>query len=81
MEFPAVANFDCTQALVEAVKAEAVNYHVGITATSDTFYPGQERYDTRTGHVISHFRGSMEEWQALGVLNYGNYSTGVCANR
>lgn len=70
MEFPAVADFECTQALVEAVKAEAVNYHVGITASSDTFYPGQERYDTRTGHVIRRFRGSMEEWQALGVLNY-----------
>ncbi|MGI9276064.1 MAG: uridine phosphorylase [Endozoicomonas sp.] len=70
IEFPAVANFECTQALVEAVKAEKVNYHVGITASSDTFYPGQERYDTRTGHVIRQFRGSMEEWQALGVLNY-----------
>ena len=70
IEFPAVANFDCTQALVEAVKAEKVNYHVGVTASSDTFYPGQERYDTRTGHVIRQFRGSMEEWQALGVLNY-----------
>lgn len=70
MEFPAVADFECTQALVEAVKSEEVNYHVGITASSDTFYPGQERYDTRTGHVIQRFRGSMEEWQALGVLNY-----------
>lgn len=70
LEFPAVANFDCTRALVEAVRAEDVNYHVGVTASSDTFYPGQERYDTRTKHVIRHFRGSMEEWQALGVLNY-----------
>lgn len=70
MEFPAVANFECTQALVEAVKAEETEYHVGITASSDTFYPGQERYDTRTGHIIRQFRGTMEEWQNLGVLNY-----------
>lgn len=70
MEFPAVSSFDCTEALVSAVRSEAVNYHVGITASSDTFYPGQERYDTKTGHVIRYFRGSMEEWQALGVLNY-----------
>ena len=70
MEFPAVAHFDCTQALVEAAKAEGANYHVGITASSDTFYPGQERYDTRTGYVNRQFRGSMEEWQQLGVLNY-----------
>ena len=70
MEFPAVSSFACAEALVSAVRSESVNYHVGITASSDTFYPGQERYDTLTGHVIRRFRGSMEEWQALGVLNY-----------
>ena len=70
VEFPAVANFDCTQSLVEAAKSSDATYHVGITASSDTFYPGQERYDTRTGYVNRHFRGSMEEWQHLGVLNY-----------
>ncbi len=70
LEFPAVANFECTTALVESVKEENMASHIGITASSDTFYPGQERYDTRTGHVINRFRGSMEEWQKLGVLNY-----------
>lgn len=70
MEFPAVASFECLEALVAATREEKVGYHVGITASSDTFYPGQERYDTRTGHVIRHYRGSMEEWQVLGVLNY-----------
>ncbi|OED46608.1 uridine phosphorylase [Endozoicomonas sp. (ex Bugula neritina AB1)] len=70
MEFPAVAHFDCTQALVESAKSTNHRYHVGITASSDTFYPGQERYDTRTGYVNRQFSGSMEEWQQLGVLNY-----------
>lgn len=70
MEFPAVASFDCTQALVAAAESAESDYQVGITASSDTFYPGQERYDTRTGYVNRHFRGSMEEWQSLGVLNY-----------
>ena len=70
MEFPAVSSFECTEALVSAVRSESADYQVGITASSDTFYPGQERYDTVTGHVIRRFRGSMEEWQALGVLNY-----------
>ncbi len=70
MEFPAVAHFDCTQALVQAAQSSEADYHVGITASSDTFYPGQERYDTRTGYVNRKFRGSMEEWQHLGVLNY-----------
>jgi uridine phosphorylase len=43
---------------------------VGITASSDTFYPGQERYDTVSGFVRDRFRGSRDEWHALRVLNY-----------
>ena len=70
MEFPAVADFACTTALVAAVQAAGLTPHVGITASSDTFYPGQERYDTYSGRVVQRFRGSMAEWQALGVLNY-----------
>ena len=34
---------------------------MGVTASSDTFYPGQERYDTFSGRVVSRFKGSMEE--------------------
>jgi uridine phosphorylase len=70
MEFPAVADFQCTSALVEAARAVGVEPHVGITASSDTFYPGQERYDTYSGRVTRRFQGSLEEWQAMGVLNY-----------
>lgn len=70
MEYPAVANFACTRALVDAADALGVRHHVGITASSDTFYPGQERYDTFSGHVTTRFRASMAEWVALGVLNY-----------
>ncbi len=69
-EYPAASNFECTRALVEAAEASGIRSHVGITASSDTFYPGQERYDTVSGRVIPRFRGSAEEWQALGVLNY-----------
>lgn len=70
MEYPAASNFECTQALVAAAAKSGVNYHVGVTASSDTFYPGQERYDTVSGRVISRFRGSADEWKSLGVLNY-----------
>ena len=70
MEFPAVANFDCTRAMVEAAEDNNIRYFTGITASSDTFYPGQERYDTVSGKVIRRFKGSMQEWQSLGVLNY-----------
>lgn len=43
---------------------------MGVTASSDTFYPGQERYDTFSGRVVNRFKGSMEEWQSMGVMNY-----------
>jgi len=70
MEFPAVADFACTTALVAAAQDLGIEPHVGITASSDTFYPGQERYDTYSGRVTRRFQGSLEEWQAMGVLNY-----------
>ncbi|WP_354625480.1 uridine phosphorylase [Psychromonas sp. MME2] len=70
MEFPAVADFSATTAMVAACRDAGVEPHVGITASSDTFYPGQERYDTVSGRVTRRFKGSMQEWQELGVLNY-----------
>ena len=69
-EFPAVANFACTQALVQAAEQRGAKTHVGVTASSDTFYPGQERYDTFSGRVVQRFRGSLDEWRSMGVLNY-----------
>ncbi len=70
MEYPAVADFECTTALVEAARGLGIEPLVGITASADTFYPGQERYDTVSGRVTRQFRGSLVEWQQLGVLNY-----------
>ena len=57
-------------ALVAAAKAVQAHSHIGITASSDTFYPGQERYDTYSGRVVSRFKGSMAVWQAMGVMDY-----------
>ncbi len=70
LAYPAVADFECTTALVTAARAAGLTPHVGITASSDTFYPGQERYDTVSGYVPRSLQGSREEWQALHVLNY-----------
>ncbi len=69
-EYPAVADFECTRALVDAAEQRDLPHFVGITASADTFYPGQERYDTVAGRVVRRFRGSLSEWQELGVLNY-----------
>ncbi|MTI14791.1 uridine phosphorylase [Sansalvadorimonas verongulae] len=70
LEYPAVADFECANAMVMASRDRGVTYRTGITASSDTFYPGQERYDTLRGYVIRKYQGSMNEWQNLGVLNY-----------
>jgi uridine phosphorylase len=70
LEYPAASNFECTRALVDAAEAIGVPHRVGITASSDTFYPGQERYDTVAGQVTPAFRGSLAEWRRIGVLNY-----------
>ncbi|WGE74935.1 uridine phosphorylase [Actinobacillus equuli] len=70
LEYPAVANFECTNALYAAAQAEGVTPYVGITASSDTFYPGQERYDTFSGKIYRHFQGSLKQWQDLNVMNF-----------
>jgi uridine phosphorylase len=70
MEYPAVSNFECTRALVDAATETNVPYHVGTTISSDTFYPGQERYDTATGQILQRFRGSVDMWQELGAANF-----------
>lgn len=68
--FPAVASFAVTGALVQAARDCGASFHVGVAVSSDTFWPGQERYDSFTGYVPRRFQGSMSEWQALGALNY-----------
>lgn len=70
LEYPAVADFECTRALVDAARALGHPSHVGITVASDTFYPGQERYDTVSGYVRRSLKGSRAEWAELHVLNY-----------
>ena len=70
VQYPAVAEYACTAALIDAARASGADVRIGITASSDTFYPGQERYDTVAGRVIPSLRDSLSEWQALGVLNY-----------
>lgn len=70
LEYPAVADLTCASTLVDAARSLDVPVHTGVTASSDTFYPGQERYDTVSGYVIRSLRGSADEWTALHVLNY-----------
>ncbi len=70
LEYPAVAHHRLVNALVEAAQRLGIPHHVGITCSSDTFYPGQERPDSFSGYVPRHLRGLSEEWRRLHVLNY-----------
>ncbi len=73
LEYPAVADFEVLQALVEAARGvsrrRGFSVHVGVTVSLASFYAGQERYDSFTGYVIRRFQGALEEWRKLGVLN------------
>ena len=70
LEYPAVADHDTVSALIEGAKRAGIDYHVGITASSDTFYPGEERSDTYSGYILRRLQGSTDEWSRLNVLNY-----------
>ena len=69
LEYPAVADFGVVGALIEGAAANDVPFHLGITVSSDTFYPGQERRDTYRGYLLPSLAGSLDTWRSLGVLN------------
>jgi uridine phosphorylase len=70
IEYPAVADLDVVNALVQAAREDKASFHVGITASTDNFYQGQERYDSYSGFVPAHLRGSLSEWRQLKVANF-----------
>jgi len=68
--FPAVASFSLTESFIKGAKSENIPCHLGLTASSDTFWPGQERHDNYSGYLIKELQGAMAEWQALNVANF-----------
>lgn len=70
IEYPAVAHPDLLVALIAAAREHGVPFRAGVTCSCDTFYPGQERYDSYSGYVPRRFQGITEEWRRLHVLNY-----------
>jgi uridine phosphorylase len=77
IEFPAVAHPEVVQAALAAAAGLGVPYRAGVSASCDTFYPGQERYDSFSGYVPRRFQGITEEWRRLHVLNYEMESSTV----
>lgn len=70
IEYPAVSDFSIVASLVLGAKKAGLRFHVGVTASSDTFYPGEERADSFMKYKLRRFRGATREWKALNVLNY-----------
>ncbi|MFN3706281.1 MAG: nucleoside phosphorylase [Thermoflexales bacterium] len=69
-EYPAAADPFLTVRLVEAARALGVEHHVGITASVDTFFEGQERVASANPHLLRWLRGITEEYRHLNILNY-----------
>jgi len=70
-EYPAVADPFLTVALVEAACRLGIDHHLGITASVDTFYEGQERIDTSANpHILRRLLGTTEEYRRMNILNY-----------
>lgn len=70
VEYPAAADPFLTVALVKAAQALQVEHYLGITASVDTFYEGQERTDSANPHLLRSLHGMTEEYRRLNVLNY-----------
>jgi len=68
IEYPAVADLEVTLALIKAADSLGYRYHVGITASSDSFYAGQER--KIDGFLPRHMEGLINELKQLKVLNF-----------
>lgn len=68
-EYPAVAHYEVVEALVEAAKIHKVKFHVGITASTDTFSVGQGRPGFNN-YLPSHKTKIFEDMQAANVKNF-----------
>lgn len=70
-EYPAAANPFLTLALVNAARELKTDWHIGITASVDTFFEGQERAESSANkNLLRQLHGVTEEYRALGILNY-----------
>lgn len=70
-EFPAVADPFLTVRLSAEADRLGIEHYVGITASVDTFFEGQERTQSSANPVLlRRLQGITAEYRALGILNY-----------
>jgi uridine phosphorylase len=70
-ELPAVADPFLTVTLAAAAADLGVAHHVGVMASTDTFFEGQERSASSANrHLLRRLHGLIDEYRELGVLNF-----------
>lgn len=67
--YPASSSYEVILALIEAAELNRVRYHVGITASADSFYTGQGRPGFRS-YMPSWSRSIIEDAKQANVLNF-----------
>jgi uridine phosphorylase len=70
IEYPAAADPFLTVALVKAAQELGIEHYMGITASVDTFYEGQERIDSANPYLLRSLQGITQEYRHLNILNY-----------
>ncbi len=68
-EYPAAAHPEAVMALVEACESLGYRYHVGVTASADSWYLGQGRPGLNA-YAPSFSKDLLPDLQAAGVLNF-----------
>ncbi|MEL6441882.1 MAG: nucleoside phosphorylase [Cyanobacteria bacterium J06621_8] len=71
VEYPAIADPFLTVALVTMARKLKIPCHLGITASVDTFYEGQERVQSSANLQLQPWlTGITESYRQLNILNY-----------
>ncbi|MHA1959998.1 MAG: uridine phosphorylase [Candidatus Thorarchaeota archaeon] len=68
-EYPASAHYEVVLAMVEAAENLGLNYHLGITASTDSFYLGQSRPGFE-GYTQSMSDSLLDDLQRANVANF-----------
>lgn len=68
-EFPALAHYEVVMSLIQACEERKERYHVGVTASTDTFYSGQGR-PAYQDYFPSFKKTILQDMQAAGVKNF-----------
>jgi len=68
-EYPAVPSYDVTLALVEAAERLGIRYHLGYTASADSFYVGQGRPGFHR-YLPSHYEKIVSNLASVKVLTF-----------